>query len=148
MPLDQLTDYGFPSYRLGKQIMDALEDAKLALTLESPGLAKWVPGLAKERGQGLREFLRGIVLATDGAVAAYDAGYRDSPIPEARDALVALCAYAAMLLRDHIMARILAGEMSGYEGTLALAVLHRFDDNPTALDNAAYFASLIEREGR
>jgi hypothetical protein len=128
--------------------MDALEDAKLALALESPELSKWVPNLARAKGEGLREFLRGIVLATDGAVAAYDAGYRDSPIPEARDALTALCAYAAMLLRDHIMARILAGEMSGYEGTLALAVLHRFDDNPTAIENAAYFASLMEREGR
>lgn len=144
MPLDQLTDYGFPSYRIGKQITDALEDAKLALLLEQPALGKMLPGLAKAKGQGLREFFMGLALATDGARAAWEAGYRDEPIPQLHDALVGLCAYAAMLLRDEIMQRILDGKLPGCEGTLALAVLNRFDSNPQAIENAAWFSALMQ----
>jgi hypothetical protein len=140
MPLDVM-NAGFPSYQLGKQILDSLESGRLALSLEDPELNKWVPGLARAKGQGLREFLMSIVHATDGAVAAYEAGYRDEPVPEACDTLTGLCAYVALLLRDTIMARILSGELSGYEGQLALAVLRRFDDNPQSLSNAAWFAA-------
>lgn len=139
-----LTDYGFPSHRIGKQIMDALENGRLALSLEDPQLHQWVPNLAREKGKGLREFLMSIVHACDGAHAAYEAGYQDEPIPEACDSLTGLCAYVALLLRDNIMARILSGEMPGYDGAVALAVLNRFDSNPQSLENAAWFISRLE----
>ena len=143
MPLD-ITDGGFASCQLAKQITDTLENAKLALLLERPGLDKWLPGIVKANGQGTREFFAGLAHATDGALAAWEAGYRDPPIPQLVDALSGLCAYAAMMLRDNIMARILSGEVPGLEGTLALAVLKRFDDNPQSIENAAWFAGLLE----
>ena len=124
--------------------MDSLEDARLALKLEDPALSKWVPKLARAKGEGLKEFIRGIALATDGARAAYDAGYRDEPIPDACDILTGLCAYLALLLRDEIMRRILAGEVEAYEATLALAVLNRFDSDAQSLDNASWFISKLE----
>jgi len=144
MPSSLLADTGFPSYQLGKQIMAALEDARLALALEDPALSQWVPKLAKARGEGFKEFIRGILLATDGAQAAWNAGYRDAPIPDACDVLTGLCAYAAFLLRDEIMKKILSGEVPGCEATVALSVLNRFYRNPVALQNAEWFASLIE----
>ena len=144
MPAAQLTDYGIPSHRLGKQIMDALESGRLALSLEDPQLSQWVPNLAKDKGQGLREFLMSIVHACDGAHAAYEAGYQDQPIPEACDSLTGLCAYVALLLRDEIMKRILAGELPGCDGAMALSVLNRFDSNPQSLENAAWFISKLE----
>jgi len=134
----------FPSYQLGRQIMESLENARLALTLEDPLLHQWVPHLKKEKGEGRKEFLRGIVLAADAARAAYDAGYRDEPIPDACDILTGLCAYIALLLRDEIMARILDGTVPAYDATIALAVLNRFDSNPQSLENAAWFISKLE----
>lgn len=142
MPAPSLADT-FPSFQLGKQIFDSLEDAKTALFLEDPEYNKWFPRLAKAKGQGRKEFLQGIVRAMDAARAAYDAGYRDSPIPQACDTLTGLCAYVALMLRDEIMRQILTGEMSGCEGTLALSVLNRFDQNPQSLDNAAWFSALM-----
>ena len=143
MPL-ALMDAGFPSYQLGKQILDSLESGRLALSLEDPQLNKWVPGLAKAKGEGLKAFLQSIINATDGAVAAYEAGYHDEPIPDACDILTGLCAYVALMLRDNIMARILSGEMPGHDGALALAVLNRFDSNPQSIENAAWFISRLE----
>ena len=143
MPFD-LADSGFPSYQLGKKIMDSLEDGRLALKLEDPLLHQWVPKLARAKGQGLREFLMGIVHACDGAHAAYEAGYRDQPIPDACDTLTGLCAYIALLLRDHIMARILDGTVPGCEAVVALSVLRQFDSNPQSLDNASWFISKLE----
>jgi len=137
-------DTGFPSYQLGKKILDSLESGRLALSLEDPQLNKWVPGLARAKGEGLKAFLQSIVNATDGAHAAHDAGYQDDPIPIACDTLTGLCAYLALLLRDEIMRRILAGEVEAYEATLALAVLNRFDSNPQSLENAAWFISKLE----
>jgi len=134
----------FPSFQLGRKIMDSLEDAKLALTLEDPNLHQWVPGLAKAKGEGRKEFLQGIVRAMDAARAAYDAGYRDEPIPTACDTLTGLCAYIALLLRDEIMRQILTGEVPAYDATLALAVINRFDQNPQSVDNAAWFISKLE----
>lgn len=134
----------FPSFQLGKQITDILEDANLALLLEKPGLDKWFPNIVKGKEQGSREFFAGLSRATDGAIAAWNAGYRDPPIPQLHDALVGCCAYAAMLLRNAIMAKILNGEMSCCEGTRALAAIKQFDDNPQALDNASWFAAMLE----
>jgi len=139
-----LMDTGFPSYQLGKQILDSLESGRLALSLEDPALNKWVPGLAKAKGEGLKAFLQSIVNATDGAQAAYKAGYHDEPIPDACDSLTGLCAYIALLLRDVIMARILSGEISGCDGQLALAVIRRFDSDPQSIENAAWFISRLE----
>jgi len=141
---DSLTDYGYPSYQIGRQLMDALETAKLALALEDPLLHQWVPHLKKEKGQGRHQFIMGIALAADGAHAAWEAGYRDPPIPQLHDALVGLCAYAALLLRDDIMRRVLDGSVPGCDAAMALAVLNRFDSNPVALDNASWFSARME----
>lgn len=106
------------SNRLGWQVVEHLHAARCALRADG----------------SIGEFCGALCRAQDSAQAAYDAGYKDYPVPEVLDFTTGMIAATAEILCDEIMRRSLAGAIAPGEATEALAAL-----SPQAKENARWF---------
>ena len=96
-----------PSYSMGVRIIEAVEEADAAL----------------RRDGDLGEVFGALARAQDGVLAAWEAGYRDYPIPGLVDGFSGLMALLAGMLRDEVMGRILSGRVEAGDAVAAMAVL-------------------------